>query len=71
MDRLTITELRKEIEQRREEQMTDEQFKLLLSGFAAYIDKKGYYTAGSTRNAIHRGWMSAKMAHFFKQYASQ
>jgi len=69
MDRLTITELRKEIEQRLEEPFTDEQFKVLLSGFRAYASRRGLYTSASVDVALCRGWMSAQMAHFFKRYA--
>jgi len=69
MDRYTITELRKEIEERREETMTDEQFAWLVAGFKHHVMRRGYYTAASVDNAVSRGWMSAQMAHFFKHYA--
>ena len=69
MEHITIDELRKEIERRREEPLTDEQFKVLLSGFRAHAARRGLYTGAAVDNAISRGWMSAQMAHFFKTYA--
>ena len=69
MDHITITELRKEIERKREQPFTDEQFTMLVSGFTAYVARRGLYTRQSVRNAISRGWMGAQMAHYFKVYA--
>ena len=69
MNRYTIKDLRKEIERRREEPMTDKQFTMLVSCFTAYAARRGLYTGQSVRNAISRGWMGAQMAHFFKAYA--
>jgi hypothetical protein len=69
MEHITITDLRKEIERKREEPMTDEQFTMLVSCFTAYVARRGLYTGQSVRNAISRGWMSAQMAHYFKVYA--
>ena len=69
MDHITIKALRAEIERRREEPMTDEQFTILVSCFTAYAARRGLYTEQSVRNAMSRGWMSAQMAHFFKVYA--
>ncbi len=69
MDHITITELRKEIEHKREELFTDEQFTMLISCFTAYIARRGLFNGQSVRNAVSRGWMSAQMAHYFKAYA--
>ena len=69
MDRYTTKDLRKEIERRREEPMTDEQFKILLSGFRKYCQRRGLYSLASVDVVVSRGWMSAQMAHFFKRYA--
>lgn len=69
MDHITITELRKEIEHKREEPFTDEQFAMLISCFTAYIARRGLFNGQSVRNAVSRGWMSAQMAHYFKAYA--
>ena len=69
MDRLTITELRKEIEYKRGEPLTDDEFILLVAGFKGYAARRGLYTRTSLNNAVSRGWMSAQMAHFFMSYA--
>ena len=69
MNRYTIKDLRAEIERRREEPMTDEQFKILLSGFRKYCQRRGLYSPASIDVAVSRGWMSTQMAHFFKRYA--
>ena len=71
MEHYTIEELRKEIERKREEPFTDEQFKLLLSGFADYVMRQHLYSIVAVYKARKRGWMSAQMAHFFRQYAAQ
>ncbi len=69
MDHITITDLRKEIERKREEPFTDEQFEVLLSGFGAYCKRTGLFTQIYVGQAIRRGWFGAQMAHFFKRYA--
>jgi hypothetical protein len=69
MDHITINDLRKEIERKREEPMTDEQFKTLLSGFRKHCQRRGLYSPASVDVAVSRGWMGAQMAHYFKVYA--
>ena len=71
MEHITITELRKEIERKREEPLNDEQFKTLLIGFADYAMRQHLYSVVAVFKARKRGWMSVQMAHFFKQYATQ
>ena len=69
MEHITITELRKEIERKREEPFNDDGFKVLMSGFRAQAARRGFYTSASVDVAVSRGWMSAQMAHYFKVYA--
>ena len=69
MEHITITELRKEIERKCEEPLTDEQFKILLSGFRKHCQRRGLYSPASVDVAVSRGWMGAQMAHYFKVYA--
>ena len=69
MDRLTITELRKEIEHKRSEPLTDNEFNVLMAGFKGFAARRGLYSQRSLDNAVSRGWMSAQMAHFFMSYA--
>ena len=69
MDHITITDLRKEIERKREEPFTDEEFGHLLNSFRAHITRKGWYERHAVSVAIKRGWMSVKMAKYFKTYA--
>ena len=52
MDHITITELRKEIERKREEPFTDEQFKTLLSGFRKRCQRRGLYSPASVDVAV-------------------
>ncbi len=69
MDHYTIEELRKEIERKRGEPLTDGQLKVLLSGFKARCRRRGLYSSASVDNAVSRGWMGAQMAHYFMDYA--
>ena len=69
MEHITIEDLRKEIERKREEPFTDEQFEVLLSGFGAYCKRTGLFTQTYISIAVKRGWFGAQMAHFFKRYA--
>lgn len=69
MEHYTIEELRKEIEYKRGEPLTDDGFILLVAGFKGYAARRGLYTRASLNNAVSRGWMSAQMAHFFMSYA--
>jgi len=71
MQRYTINEIRSELEQRRGEEFTDEEFKTLLAGFKDHAERRGTYTRQAINLAIRRGWMSSQMAHFFKSYATQ
>ena len=71
MDRYTIKDIRADLEQKRGEPYSDEVFENLLSGFAGYAERKGYYCERAIRKAAQRGWMTAPMAHFFKRYAAQ
>ena len=69
MDHITITDLRKEIERKREQPLTDEQFDVLVAGFRTKAAKDRLYSRVAVYKAMQRGWMSAQMAHFFKRYA--
>ena len=69
MEHITIEDLRREIGLKRGEPLTDDEFKVLLSGFGAYCKRTGLYSFPTIRNSVSRGWMSAEMAHFFKRYA--
>ena len=69
MDHITINLIRSELERKREEPMTDEQFKTLLSGFRKHCQRRGLYSPASVDVAVSRGWMGAQMAHYFKVYA--
>ena len=69
MDHLTITELRKEIEHKRGEPLTDDGFGVLVAGFKAFAARRGLYSRRTLDNTVSRGWMSAQMAHFFMSYA--
>ena len=69
MEHITIEDLRREIGLKRGEPLTDEQFGVLLAGFREHAARRGLFSTQSVYNAIHRGWMSAQMAHFFKTYA--
>ena len=69
MDHLTITELRKEIEHKRGEPLTDDGFGVLIAGFKGFAARRGWYTRQATEKALKQGWMTEQMAHFFKAYA--
>ena len=69
MEHYTIEQIRSELEQKRGEPFTDEQFKVLLSGFGAYCKRIGLFSQIYVGQAIRRGWFGAQMAHFFKRYA--
>ena len=69
MDRYTINQIRSELERKREQPFTDEEFGHLLDSFRAHITRKGWYERHAVSVAIKRGWMSVKMAKYFKTYA--
>ena len=69
MEHYTIEELRKEIERKRGESLTDDGFVLLVAGFKGFAARRGLYSRRSLDNAVCQGWMSAQMAHFFMSYA--
>ena len=69
MKRYTITEIREDLERKRGEPFTEEQFANLIAAYTAYISRRGLYTKQAVYNAVRRGWMSVQMAHFFKNYA--
>ena len=71
MDHITITELRKEIERKRGEPLTDDEYAVMMTAFVAHIVRQGLYTKQAVYKALKRGWMSAQMAHFFKSYTLQ
>jgi hypothetical protein len=71
MDHITIKQIRSDLEQKRGEPYSDEQFKMLLSGFSSRAQRQGLYTARAIQKALQRGWMTAQMTHFFKRYAVQ
>ena len=71
MQRYTIEQIRSELEQKRGESFTDEAFKTLLTGFADYAMRQHLYSVVAVFKARKRGWMSVRMAHFFRQYAAQ
>ena len=69
MEHITITELRKEIDRKRKEPLTDDGFWLLVAGFKSYAARRDLYSRQAVEKAVSRGWFSAEMAHFFKRYA--
>ena len=69
MEHYTIEELRKEIEYKRGEPLTDDGFGVLIAGFKAFAARRGLYTRQATEKALKQGWMTEQMAHFFKAYA--
>ena len=71
MDRYTIKDIRSDLEQKRGEAYSDEQFTCLLGAFMSHSENRGLYTARAIQKAIKRGWMTAPMAHFFKLYVTQ
>jgi hypothetical protein len=71
MDHITITELRKEIERKYKEPLTDDGFLLLVAGFKSYAARRDLYSRQAVEKAVSRGWFSAEMAHFFKHYATE
>lgn len=71
MQRYTINQIRSELESKRGEKFTDEQFDNLLSSFATYAGNRGMYDRSAIYHAIRRGWMSVLMAAVFKHYATQ
>ena len=71
MDRYTINQIRSDLEQKRGEPFTDDEFSNLLSSFAAYAQSRRWYEKSAVYKAYKRGWLTAPMARLFKQYAAQ
>ena len=71
MNRYTIKDMRADLERKMNRTITDDEFVVMTTAFVTYIVKRGLYTKQAVYKALKRGWMSVKMAHFFKSYALQ